>query len=152
MKKKKQTEFIHNGYKRSSIQETSLPLYLTSGYVYPSAEEAELVFDEKIHRYQYSRFDNPTVNQLEKKFALLEGAESCKAFSSGMSAVFASFMCQVKKGDRVVAARALFGSCYNIFKDILPRYGIEVIFVDGKNLKQLDRMLQMFVRQDGSLI
>ena len=141
MKKKKQTEFIHNGYKRSSIQETSLPLYLTSGYVYPSAEEAELVFDEKIHRYQYSRFDNPTVNQLEKKFALLEGAESCKAFSSGMSAVFASFMCQVKKGDRVVAARALFGSCYNIIKDILPKYGVEVIFVDGKSLKQWEKAI-----------
>ena len=118
MKKKKQTEFIHNGYKRSSIQETSLPLYLTSGYVYPSAEEAELVFDEKIHRYQYSRFDNPTVNQFEKKFALLEGAESCKAFSSGMSAVFASFMCQVKKEIELLVKRFVLSNKKKILRDL----------------------------------
>ena len=134
--KKKITEFIHKETNRSVLQETSLPLYLTSGYVYNSAQEAEDVFNEKKDRYQYSRFDNPTVNQLEKKFAELEGAESCRAFSSGMSAVFASLMCQIKKGDRVVASRALFGSCYNIIKDILPKYGIEVVFIDGKNLKQ----------------
>ena len=118
--KKKITEFIHKETNRSVLQETSLPLYLTSGYVYNSAQEAEDVFNEKKDRYQYSRFDNPTVNQLEKKFAELEGAESCRAFSSGMSAVFASLMCQTIKGDRVVASRALFGSCYNIIKDILP--------------------------------
>ena len=74
--KKKITEFIHKETNRSVLQETSLPLYLTSGYVYKNAQEAENVFNEKIDRYQYSRFDNPTVNQLEKKFALLEGAES----------------------------------------------------------------------------
>ena len=72
-------------------------------------DKAEDVFNEKKDRYQYSRFDNPTVNQLEKKFAKLEGAESCRAFSSGMSAVFASLMCQTKKGDRVVSSKALFG-------------------------------------------
>ena len=134
--KKKITEFIHKETNRSVLQETSLPMYLTSGYIYDTAQEAEDVFNEKKDRYQYSRFDNPTVNQLEKKFADLEGAESCKAFSSGMSAVFASIMCQAKKGDRVVSSRALFGSCYNIIKDILPKYGIEVVLIDGKNLKQ----------------
>ena len=139
--KKKITEFIHKETNRTDLQETSLPLYLTSGYVYNSAQEAEDVFNEKKNRYQYSRFDNPTVNQLEKKFADLEGAESCRAFSSGMSAVFASLMCQIKKGDRVVSSRALFGSCYNIIKDILPKYGIEVVFVDGKNLKQWQKAI-----------
>ena len=73
--KKKITEFIHKETNRSVFQETSLPLYLTSGYVYKNAQEAEDVFNEKKNRYQYSRFDNPTVNQLEKKFAELEGAE-----------------------------------------------------------------------------
>ena len=77
--KKKITEFIHKETNRSVFQETSLPLYLTSGYVYNSAQEAEDVFNEKIDRYQYSRFDNPTVNQLEKKFAELEEAGSCDA-------------------------------------------------------------------------
>ena len=139
--KKKITEFIHKETNKSIFEETSLPLYLTSGYVYKNAQEAENVFNEKIDRYQYSRFDNPTVNQLEKKFAELEGAESCRAFSSGMSAVFASLMCQVKKGDRVVSSRALFGSCYNIIKDILPKYGIEVVFIDGKNLKQWQKAI-----------
>jgi len=139
--KKKITEFIHKETNRSVLQETSLPLYLTSGYVYNSAQEAAEVFDEKKDRYQYSRFNNPTVNQLEKKFAELEGAESCRAFSSGMAAVFASLMCQIKKGDRVVASRALFGSCYNIIKDILPKYGIEVVFIDGKNLKQWENAI-----------
>ena len=139
--RKKQTEAIHKSIKRSNFQETSLPIYLTSGFIYSNAEEAELVFDEKIDRYQYSRFDNPTVNQLEKKFALLEGAEHCKAFASGMAAVFASLMCQIKKGDRVVASRALFGSCYNIINDILPKYGIEVIFVDGKKIQQWQKAI-----------
>ena len=139
--KKKQTDSIHSENKRSFFQETSLPLYLTSGYIYKNAQEAEQTFNEEIFRYQYSRFDNPTVNQLEKKFAAHEGAESCKAFSSGMSAVFTSLMCQIKKGDRVVAAKALFGSCYNIIKDILPQYGVEVIFVDGKDLKQWQKAI-----------
>lgn len=132
---RRQTELVRGGMGRSGFGETSEAIYMTSGYVYPNAEEAEAAFKGEIQRYVYGRYGNPTVSVFEERLRLLEGAEACRATASGMAAVFASMMCQLKAGDRVVAARALFGSCQYIIADILPRFGIETLLIDGTDLE-----------------
>jgi O-succinylhomoserine sulfhydrylase len=131
---RRQTEMVRGGMGRSGFGETSEAIYMTSGYVYPSAEEAEAAFKGEIQRYVYGRYGNPTVTTFEERLRLMEGAEACRATASGMAAVFASMMCQLKAGDRVVAARALFGSCHYIIAEILPRFGIETLLIDGTDL------------------
>jgi O-succinylhomoserine sulfhydrylase len=131
---RQQTNLVRGGLSRSAFDETSEALFLTSGYIYPSPEEAEAAFKGEIQRYQYSRYANPTVAMFEERLRLLEGAEACYATASGMSAVFAALMCQVRAGDRVVASRALFGSCHYIITELLPRYGVETVLVDGTDL------------------
>ncbi|HEY9537003.1 MAG TPA: O-succinylhomoserine sulfhydrylase [Kiloniellaceae bacterium] len=129
-----QTAMVRGGLARSGFDETSEALYLTSGYVYESAEEAEAAFKGEKKRYQYSRYANPTVAMFEERLRLLEGAEVCMSTASGMGAVFASLMAQLKAGDRVVASRALFGSCLYIVAELLPRFGIETRLIDGTDL------------------
>ncbi len=131
---RRQTHLVRSGVERSGYGETSEAIYMTSGYVYPNAEEAEAAFKGDIQRYVYGRYGNPTVTTFEERLRLLEGAEACRATASGMAAVFASLMCQLKAGDRVVAARALFGSCQYIIAEILPRFGIETLLIDGTDL------------------
>ena len=131
-----QTELVRGGLARSQFCETSEALYMTSGYVYESAEAAEAAFKGTDPRYIYSRYGNPTVGMFEERLRLLEGAEACRATASGMAAVFASLLCQLKAGDRVVASRALFGSCHYIISEILPRFDIETVLVDGTDLDQ----------------
>lgn len=129
-----QTELVRGGQARSGFDETSEALYLTSGYVYSSAEEAEAAFKGDKERFVYSRYANPTVAMFEERLRVLEGAEACRATASGMGAVFAALICQLKAGDRVVASRALFGSCHYIVSEMLPRYGIETQLVDGTDI------------------
>jgi O-succinylhomoserine sulfhydrylase len=131
-----QTRLVRGGLERTGFCETSEALFLTSGYVYGSAQEAEESFDGTRDRFVYSRFKNPTVAMFEQRLALIEGAEECRATASGMAAVHAAILCQVKAGDRVVAPRALFGSCLWILTDLLPRYGVEIVLVDGTDLDQ----------------
>ena len=131
-----QTELVRGGLARSQFCETSEALYMTSGYVYESAEAAEAAFKGTDPRYIYSRYGNPTVGMFEERLRLLEGAEACRATASGMAAVFASLLCQLKAGDRVAASRALFGSCHYIISEILPRFDIETVLVDGTDLDQ----------------
>jgi O-succinylhomoserine sulfhydrylase len=126
-----QTELVRGGQMRSPFQETAEPVYLTSGYVYGSAEEAEGAFKGERPRFIYSRYANPTVAMFEERLRRLEGAEACFGTATGMAAVFAALMCQLEAGSRVVASRVLFGSCHYIVADILPRFGIETEFVDG---------------------
>ncbi len=121
---------------RSQFGETAEALYLSSGFVYDSAEQAEATFLGTAEHYQYSRFGNPTVAMLESRLAQIEGAEACRATATGMAAVHAAMLSHLKAGDRVVASRALFGSCYWIVATLLPRYGIEHVFVDGFDLEQ----------------
>lgn len=113
------------------MDENAEALFLTSGFVYDNAEQAEAVFANQIPHYQYSRFSNPTVSMLEGKLAEIEGAEACRCTATGMAAVHAAMLSQLRSGDRVVAARALFGSCHWIVSTLLPQYGIEAVFVDG---------------------
>ncbi len=117
-----QTKLVHGGVCRSPHGETSEALFLTSGFCYQRAEDAEARFAETQEGYTYSRVGNPTVRMLEERMALLEGAEDCAATSSGMAAVHAALMCQLKAGDKVVGAKALFGSCRYILDQILPRF------------------------------
>jgi O-succinylhomoserine sulfhydrylase len=135
------TLLVRGGTMRSSMDETSETLFLTSGFVYDSAEQAEATFTGAATHYQYSRFGNPTVQMLEQRLALLEGAEACRMTATGMAAVHAAMLSHLKAGDRVVASRALFGSCHWIVSTLLPRYGITGEFVDGSDLAQWEKAL-----------
>jgi O-succinylhomoserine sulfhydrylase len=130
------TRLVHAGVERSGHGETAEALFLTSGFVYDSAEQAEATFKGEAEHYQYSRFGNPTVTMLERRLAALEGAEACRVTASGMAAVHAALVSHLKAGDRVVASRALFGSCHWIVSTLLPKFGIETEFVDGADLTQ----------------
>ena len=129
-----QTRLVRGGLRRSAFCETSEAIYATSGFVYQAAEEAEDAFANRVDRYIYSRYDNPTVGMFEDRLRLIEGAEACRATASGMAAVFASLACMVEAGDRVVGARALFGSCLFILTDILPRLGVETTIVESPDM------------------
>lgn len=136
-----QTRAVRGGQVRSNFDETSEALFLTSGYAYSSAEEAEATFKGESNHYQYSRFGNPTVSMFENRLAALEGAEACRSTSTGMSAVFFALLALLKSGDRIVAARQLFGSCHYIVSDLLPKYGIQSELVDGGDLAQWEKAL-----------
>lgn len=135
------TRAVRGGTERSQFSETSEAIYLNSGYVYDSAEEAEAAFDGSRPRYVYSRYANPTVTMFENRLALIEGADFARGTAAGMSAVFCSMACFLEAGSRVVASRAIFGSCHYIINDILPKYGIETVFVDGRDMDQWKQAL-----------
>lgn len=128
------TLLVRGGTIRTDQDETSEPVFLTSGFVYESAEQAEATFTGAETHWIYSRFGNPTVATLERRLAALEGAEACRMTATGMAAVHAALLSHLKAGDRVVASRALFGSCHWIVSTLLPRYGIASEFVDGHDL------------------
>ncbi|MEA2741612.1 MAG: O-succinylhomoserine sulfhydrylase, partial [Acetobacteraceae bacterium] len=130
------TRLVHGGVQRTHHGETAEALFLTSGYVYDDAEQAEATFAGTVDHYQYSRFANPTLTMLEQRLSLIEGAEDCRTTATGMAAVNAALLSHLKTGDRVVAARALFGSCHWIVSTLLPKFGIETEFVDGWDLGQ----------------
>ncbi|MDW3206544.1 MAG: O-succinylhomoserine sulfhydrylase [Alphaproteobacteria bacterium] len=133
---RRQTELVRGGLDRSQFRETSEGLFLTSGYVYDSAEQAEASFKGETDNFMYSRYANPTVGMFEERLARLEGAEDCRATSSGMAAVFSALACFLGHGKRIVASKALFGSCYIVCSEILPRFGVSTTFVDGHDLDQ----------------
>ncbi len=128
------TVAVRGGLARSPFDETAEALYLTSGYVYSSAQEAADAFSDDIDRFMYSRFGNPTVAMFEERMRLMEGAEAAFATSTGMSAVFTALGALVGAGDRIVASRELFGSCLVVVDDILPRWGVRTTLVDGTDL------------------
>jgi O-succinylhomoserine sulfhydrylase len=130
------TRLVHGGVQRSQHGETAEALYLTSGYVYDDAEQAEGTFAGTVDHYQYSRFANPTLSMLEERLCQIEGAEACRTTATGMAAVNAALLAHLKVGDRVVASRALFGSCHWIVSTLLPKFGIATEFVDCADLAQ----------------
>jgi O-succinylhomoserine sulfhydrylase len=131
-----ETRLVHAGTLRSQFGETSESLFLTQGYVYESSAQAERRFKNEEPGYQYSRFANPTVAMFEARIASFEGAEAARATATGMAAVTVALLGQLKAGDHVVAAKALFGSCRYVVEDFLPRYGISSTLVDGTDLAQ----------------
>ena len=128
------TQLVHGGTMRSQFEETSEALFLTQGYLYDTMELAEARFKGEEPGFIYSRFANPTVAMFERRMALLEGAEAARATASGMAAVTAALMGQVKAGDHVVAAKALFGSCLYVVEELLPRFGVSSTLVEGSDL------------------
>ncbi|NAZ77762.1 O-succinylhomoserine sulfhydrylase [Kineococcus sp. T13] len=132
---------VRAGIARSGFEETAEAMYLTSGYVYASAADAEAAFSGDVDRYVYSRYGNPTVSVFTERLRALEGAQACYGLASGMSAVFYALAALLGAGDRVVAARSLFGSCFVVLDEILPRWGVSTEFVDGEDLAQWERAL-----------
>ncbi|MBR9762321.1 MAG: O-succinylhomoserine sulfhydrylase [Rhodobacteraceae bacterium] len=134
---KPRTKLVHGGTRRSQYNEVSEAIFMTQGFVYESAEQAQARFEETgPDEFIYARYGNPTVAMFEDRIAQLEGAEAAFATASGMAAVNNALMASLKAGDHVVAARALFGSCLFILEKVLVRYGVELTLVDGTDLDQ----------------
>ena len=136
-----ETKLIREGLNRTNFSETSEPIFMTSSYVYDSPEQAEARFKGDDDGFIYSRYGNPTVKVFEDRLASIEGGEKCFATSTGMAAVFSSMMCFLEQGDKIVASRALFGSCYQILTKIFPKYGISTTFVSGKNIQEWEQAI-----------
>jgi O-succinylhomoserine sulfhydrylase len=132
---KTRTKLVHSGTRRSQYGEVAEAIFLTQGFVYDTAEQAEARFIESgPDEFIYARYGNPTVRMFEDRIAALEGAEDAFATASGMAAVNGALTALLKAGDHVVSSRALFGSCLYILEDVLTRFGVEVTFVDGTDL------------------
>jgi O-succinylhomoserine sulfhydrylase len=129
-----ETLLVHGGTLRTPFGETSEALFLTSGFTYSSAAQAEYLFKNDGEGFTYTRFGNPTTAMFEARVALLEGAEEARATATGMAAVTSALLCCLKAGDHVVAAKAMFGACRAVIEDILPRFGIASTLIDGRDL------------------
>ncbi|MBO23320.1 MAG: O-succinylhomoserine sulfhydrylase [Rhodospirillaceae bacterium] len=138
-----QTQLVRGGTNRSEFAETNEAIFMTSGYVYESAEQAQRAFKGEEERFIYSRFSNPTVGMFEERMRLLEGVEACRSTATGMAAVWCSLAARLKAGDRLVASRALFGSCHVVCAEFLPKFGVETILVDGTNLDEWEEALSV---------
>jgi len=137
-----ETELVHGGTLRSQFNETSEAVFLTQGYVYDTAEQAEARFKDETSGFIYSRYANPTVAMFEERMRIFEGAGAARATASGMAAVSASLLSYLNAGDNIVAARALFGSCRYVVEDLCPRYGISATLVNGPDLAQWEAAIK----------
>ncbi|PWE55917.1 O-succinylhomoserine sulfhydrylase [Metarhizobium album] len=136
------TQLVHGGTQRSQHGETSEAIFLTQGFVYDTAEAAEARFKGETDGFIYARYGSPTNDMFEKRMCALEGAEDARATASGMAAVSSAILCQVKAGDHIVAARALFGSCRWVVDTLAPKYGIECTLVDGRDLANWEKAIR----------
>jgi O-succinylhomoserine sulfhydrylase len=136
------TQLVHSGTLRSQFGEMSEAIFLTQGYVYPTAEAAEARFKGEEPGFIYSRYANPTVAMFEQRMCALEGAEDARATASGMAAVAAAVLCSLKAGDHIIAARAVFGSCRWIVETLAPKYGIEATLVDGREIANWEKAVR----------
>ena len=137
-----QTIAVHSGTKRSQYNEMSEAIFLTQSFKYKTAEQAEDLFlNPKKEEFGYSRYENPTVRMFEDRMAAIEKTEDAYATATGMAAVHGALFSILKPGDHLVASRALFGSCLYIIEELLPRFGVEISFVDGTNLDDWERSI-----------
>ena len=127
------TRAVRAGTWRSEQGETSEAMFLTSGYSYDEASIAAARFAGEAPGMTYSRTQNPTVQMLEERIAMMEGAEACRTQASGMAAMTAAMLCHLSAGDHLVAGRALFGPCRWVIDNLLPRFGIAATLVDGRD-------------------
>lgn len=137
-----QTNLIRGQAERSHNREHSVPLYLTSSFIFDSAEQGRAIFAEEEEGNVYSRYANPNTTELINKVCALEGAEAGLAFSSGMAAVFASFAALLKSGDHIVACRAVFGSTHQLLTKLFPRWGITTTYVDASKPEDWEKAIQ----------
>ena len=136
------TTLVHGGTTRSHHGETSEAIFLTQGFVYDTAEAAEARFKGETDGFIYARYASPTNDMFEKRMCALEGAEDARATASGMAAVASAILCQLKAGDHIVAARALFGSCRWVVETLAPKYGIECTLIDGRDLANWEQAIR----------
>lgn len=136
------TQLVHSGTTRTPYGETSEALFLTQGFVYDTAEACEARFTGEDPGFIYSRYANPTTDMFEKRMCAIEGAEEARATASGMAAVAAAILCQVRAGDHVLAAKAMFGSCRYIIETLLPKYGVEFTLIDGVNFENWENAVR----------
>lgn len=136
------TQAIRGGTWRSEHGETSEAIFMTSGYCYDDAQTVAARFAEEEQGMTYSRLQNPTVQMLEERIALLEGSEACRAQASGMAAMTAALLCQLKMGDHVVAAKAAFGSCRWLVDNLLPKFGIETTAIEAANNEEWEKAIR----------
>ncbi|TCU38403.1 O-succinylhomoserine sulfhydrylase [Rhizobium azibense] len=136
------TQLVHEGTLRSQYGETSEAIFLTQGFVYETSEAAEARFKGETDGFIYARYGSPTNDMFEKRMCALEGAEDARATASGMAAVTAAILCQLKAGDHIVAARALFGSCRWVVETLAPKYGIECTLIDGRYLENWEKAIR----------
>lgn len=137
-----ETKLVHGGSLQSQFGETSEALFLNSSFSYETAEEGEKLFIGEAEGFKYGRYSHPNLAMLEERFALMEGAEACVVTASGMAALFATLMCQLKTGDHVVASGTLFSSCQYIITQILPRFGISFTLVEADDMEGWKRAIE----------
>lgn len=138
---RRQTNLVRGGMERSQFDELSESMFLTSSYAYSTAEQAQRAFKGEEDHYLYSRYGNPTVTVFENRMKMMEAAKICQATASGMGAMFASLACMLKAGDRLVASRALFGSCDYVCSVLMPKYGVEVVSISSSDLNVWEEAL-----------
>ena len=138
---RRQTNLVRGGMERSQFDELSESMFLTSSYAYSTAEQAQRAFKGEEDHYLYSRYGNPTVTVFENRMKMMETAKICQATASGMGAMFASLACMLKAGDRLVASRALFGSCDYVCSVLMPKYGVEVVSISSSDLNVWEEAL-----------
>ncbi len=136
------TKLVHGGSLRSQFGEMSEAIFLTQGFLYETSAAAEARFKGEDDGFIYARYGSPTNDMFEKRMCLLEGAEDARATASGMAAISSAILCQLKAGDHIVAARALFGSCRYIVETLAPRYGIGCTLIDGRDLANWEKAIQ----------
>ncbi|WP_432346678.1 O-succinylhomoserine sulfhydrylase [Shinella yambaruensis] len=136
------TQLVHGGTTRSQHGETAEAIFLTQGFVYDTSAAAEARFKGETDGFIYARYGSPTNDMFEKRMCMLEGAEDARATASGMAAVSAAILCQLKAGDHIVAARALFGSCRWVVETLAPKYGIECTLIDGRDLSNWEKAIR----------
>ncbi len=139
---KEQSKIIREQAQRSNIREHSVPLYLTSSFIFDSAEQGRAVFAEEEEAMVYSRYANPNTTEFINKVCLLEGAEAGLAFGSGMGAIFACFAGFIESGDHIVSSRAIFGSTHQLFTQLFPRWGVTTTYVDAINPEEWEKAIQ----------
>ncbi len=137
-----QSKIIREQAQRSSLREHSVPLYLTSSFIFDSAEQGRAVFAEEEEAMVYSRYANPNTTEFINKVCLLEQAEAGLAFASGMGAVFATFAGFIQQGDHIVSSRAIFGSTHQLFTQLFPKWGVSTTYVDAIDQDSWENAIQ----------
>ncbi len=137
-----QSKIIREQAKRSDLREHSVPLYLTSSFIFDSAEQGRAVFAEEEEAMVYSRYANPNTTEFINKVCLLEGAEAGLAFASGMGSIFTTFAAFIEQGDHIVSSRAIFGSTHQLFTQLFPRWGVTTTYVDAINPEEWEKAIQ----------
>jgi O-succinylhomoserine sulfhydrylase len=140
--KKDQSRIIREQAPRSATREHSVPLYLTSSFIFDSAEQGRAIFAEEETGMVYSRYANPNTSEFINRICTLEAAEAGLAFSSGMAAVFASFAAYIGQGDHIVSARAIFGSTHQLFTQLFPRWGVTHTYVGSADVEEWEQAIQ----------